>query len=448
MKFFIILLVVILLTFFTINIIFGYIHIFNLKKHKNKKNTSNKRLLKLFLHVRILKEIIVNSIINFYIKIKIISYCVHKYVSFNKNKYVKISENKKEGENFINKENCEIKTIYFIRHSESVWNNTFNKKLTFKAFINIFLVIFYEFIFLFSKKSALIDSPLSTNGIIQSLELSNFLQEEKKNKNGNKHCSVPINQIDFSDENVKKYENSLEMIKMQQCDSKNNNFIKNKVSENIADMKNTYDINNLKNDDDHYDHKKIINLSIKEHIDVLNKLKYNSVLLCSDLRRTISSCFISFYNRINKFNESIYVLNSLQEISRNPDCVPLLKFYNKYITTDIENFLHKDVERLFKKNIKIASTSSENYILDTLKYIFDNENNIFIIFGHSLWFLLFFNYFLKIPHKAKTHKMQNSSIVVFNIMKCTHENKVDYEIEKNSIRVIYKGFDEKEYFKS
>ncbi|CRG95615.1 conserved Plasmodium protein, unknown function [Plasmodium gallinaceum] len=439
MKIFLISLVTIFLTFLIINIIFEYIHIFNLKKHKNKKNTNNKRLLKFFLHIQILKEIIVNSFINFFIKIKVIFHCIYRYVSFNRNKYISIPMSEKD-ESLINKDNCEIKTIYFIRHSESVWNNTFNKKLTFKTFMNISLVIFYEFIFLFSKKSALIDAPLSTNGIIQSLELSNFLQKEKKNKDGSKQCVVPINQIDISEENAKKYENSSEMIKLQRCDNKKNKtFNNNKVAESNVDMKNV----NLKNNNDEYDHEEIINLSIKEHIDVLNKLKYNSVLLCSDLRRTISSCFISFYNRINKFNESIYVLNSLQEISRNPDCVPLLRFFNKYITTDIEKFLHKDVERLFKRNLKIANTYSKSYFLDTLKYIFNNENNIFIIFGHSLWFLLFFNYFLKIPHKAKTYKMQNSSIVVFNIMKCTHENKVNYEIEKNSIRVIYKGFDEK-----
>ncbi|KYN95707.1 hypothetical protein PGSY75_1409600 [Plasmodium gaboni] len=403
-----------------------------------------------------------------------------------------------------NKKNVQVKTIYFIRHSESVWNSVFNKELSTKQFLKMFMVILYELVFLFSKKSALIDSPLSNTGIIQSIELSNFLLEGRTDLN-DEFCEETFNQIEYIHDKNKNNDNTMndreyynknnsniDLYKLSKKklmknknlllnnnknketndmdttnnnknnddNNNNNNNNNNKNNDNnnnknydnnnniddddnnideteekilgnvknyITYNKNKVDNTNNKNDNyhnnkDEYNHEEIINLSLKDHIDILNNNKYESVLLCSDLRRTISSCFISFYNRINKNNEEIHVLNSLQEISRNPDCVPLMKYYNKYVTTDIEKFLHKDVEKLFRKNIKFNKNFTRNSFLDTLDYIFNHDKNIFIIFGHSLWFMNFFKYFLKESHKAKTSKLKNASILVFNVFKYENDN--------------------------
>ncbi|SBS87690.1 conserved Plasmodium protein, unknown function [Plasmodium ovale curtisi] len=204
---------------------------------------------------------------------------------------------------------------------------------------------------------------------------------------------------------------------------------------------------NAKNEVETYNHEDIVNMSLKEHIDVLNNVKYKSTILCSDLRRAISSCFISFHNRLNKYNEPIHVLNSLQEISRNPDSLTLYNFYDKFVTTDIEKYLHKDIGQLIDNNVKLKKNFSKNRFLDTLSYIFEDDNNIFIIFGHSLWFLNFFKNFLEPPHKARNHKMKNSSVVVFNIMKYNQDNEDRYEIDKDSVKVLYKGFEQKKYCK-
>ncbi|SPJ12493.1 conserved Plasmodium protein, unknown function [Plasmodium sp. DRC-Itaito] len=395
--------------------------------------------------------------------------------NFINNDYINYNNILKNNTSYLeNKKNVQVKTIYFIRHSESVWNSVFNKEMSTKQFLKIFMVLLYELVFLFSKKSALIDSPLSNTGIIQSIELSNFLLEGRSDLN-DEFCDETFNHIDYINDKTKTNDNTINNKEEYDDDDDNNNnnnidlyklskIKKNKNSisnynkktetNNILTINNndyTYvnsnhnhnihdieekNLQNVKNhithdhDDndttnnrnynylnDEYNHEEIINLNLKDHIDILNNNKYDSVLLCSDLRRTISSCFISFYNRINKYNEDIYVLNSLQEISRNPDCVPLMKYYNKYVTTDIEKFLHKDVEKLFKKNIKFNKNFTRNSFLDTLDYIFNHEKNIFIIFGHSLWFLHFFKYFLKESHKAKTNKLKNASVLVFNIFK-------------------------------
>ncbi|SBT46805.1 hypothetical protein, conserved [Plasmodium ovale wallikeri] len=595
------------------------------------------------------------------------------------------------------KKNVQIKTIYFIRHSESVWNSVFNKRLTTKNFLNILLVFFYEIAFLFSKKSGLIDSPLSECGIQQSVELSNFLQDHLSNNNDinvdNYEQLGDVNQlnqieylneaarnieqdfariygrdyhtttddddqegdkgtddeqevegkrdaksgsrsdaksdsrsdaksdsrsdaksdgssdsrIDGSSDSSMKGRNNVEGASSRsfysttsdgrgKCDeddstddekndartsndkrslkartkkstfsmgpqtssgtkgedsstededddvdsdvdsdeesdnivmvhlretSKNDKGGKNVAKKKLRYVEREEDKNeegypdrseerstdnkptasygdtltdtysdrhrdriarqsaeryrkgqdswggdssrynsdevsvagaststeNAKNDVETYNHEDIVNMSLKEHIDVLNNVKYKSTILCSDLRRAISSCFISFHNRLNKYNEPIHVLNSLQEISRNPDSLTLYNFYDKFVTTDIEKYLHKDIGQLIDNNVKLKKNFSKNRFLDTLSYIFEDDNNIFIIFGHSLWFLNFFKNFLEPPHKARNHKMKNSSVVVFNIMKYNQDNEDRYEIDKDSVKVLYKGFEQKKYCK-
>ncbi|EUD65791.1 hypothetical protein C922_03774 [Plasmodium inui San Antonio 1] len=555
-----------LLTLFITNIMYGYIYTFNSRKLKHKKGANNnKNILEFFLHVQILKDIIVTSIVNFLIKLKLVIHCVTRFLFFNEKRYLPTASQDVqivgadshyvgEGSHYADAHNegdynerkiVQVKTIYFIRHSESVWNSVFNSGLTATTFFNFFLVLFYEIFFFFSKKSVIVDSPLSNTGIIQSIELSNFLQKERSaTKNGDKPCVVRISPVDKDDEQTRVDEN--EEIEMAEIDNRmwdnvgsdngkedsddNASPNENNVSAKYADENtgeggplvdyvhagdgrtgnntgqvlrkrgagqdedananskrnadrgtyldgNTYtnnesimhrsdthvEDNHLNNQQDHrndlqvnrnnyhekYNHREIINRSVKDHIDILNNnAKYPSAILCSNLRRAVSSCFIALYNRINKNNEEIQVLNSLQEISRNPDCVSLFDFHdNKYISTDIEKFVHKDVEKICKKNIRITRNFVSNKFFDTLSYIFNSDTNIFIIFGHSLWFRLFFNYFLKGPHKAKTHKLHNSGVVVFNMIKYYQGNEVHYEIEKYSVRILYKGFLEKKHTK-
>ncbi|SBT46288.1 conserved Plasmodium protein, unknown function [Plasmodium ovale wallikeri] len=424
------------------------------------------------------------------------------------------------------KENVRVKTIYFVRHSESIWNSVVNKEFSVKTFLNGCLVLLYEIFFLFSKKSVIVDSPLSNCGVIQSIELSNFLQQGNQH-NENDLCVVSIGQENNIERDTHDSEKNgtIEMEDLRRCGSSEDAILANPSKEggsaadgsrvggsaadgsrvggsaaggsrvggsaadgsSVVENKNTrvtrssndgknkldeengeggnqskvrqrrgkkeenvnhitnnrssntksIDIPNGKYQQGSYNHKEVINLSIREHIDVLNSnnVMYSSTILCSDLRRAISSCFISFYNRVNKNNEPIYILNSLQEISRNPDCVSLFPFHKyKYITTDIEDFLHKDVEKLCKKNIIYTNNFSKNKFIDTLSYVFNNDSNIFIIFGHSLWFRLFFNYFLKQPHKAKTNKIKNSGIIVFNMMSYYQGGNIKYEIEPDSVR--------------
>ncbi|EUD65790.1 hypothetical protein C922_03773 [Plasmodium inui San Antonio 1] len=192
----------------------------------------------------------------------------------------------------------------------------------------------------------------------------------------------------------------------------------------------------------------ILDMSVKEHIDVLNNMKYKSVVLCSDLRRAITTCFIALQDRFKTSDENVYLLKSLQELSRNVDSITLFNFYHKYVTPKTKNYVSDDVDALIKQKVKVAPQTNKRRFLDTLSYIFSDPNNIFIIFGHSLWFLSFFRSFLEPPHKARNHKMKNSSVVVFNISKYKDEHgEEQYQIDPDSVKVVFKGFENKVYSK-
>jgi len=97
------------------------------------------------------------------------------------------------------KKPTERKTIYFVRHGESTWNDTFNKgkhrsALTFVlGFIpGILKAIAYELYLLLSGKmdSWFYDSPLSFLGLDQVEELANFLESEGRKGPESEHIRI------------------------------------------------------------------------------------------------------------------------------------------------------------------------------------------------------------------------------------------------------------------
>eukprot|EP00954_Amorphochlora_amoebiformis_P028099 1390068-Amorphochlora_amoeboformis.AAC.1 len=78
------------------------------------------------------------------------------------------------------------KTVIFIRHGESKWNEIFNdgKAITrfFKPtfFIRLFSGMFWETMDAVSGDSVFLDSPLSMEGVEQAVGLADFLERKEK----------------------------------------------------------------------------------------------------------------------------------------------------------------------------------------------------------------------------------------------------------------------------
>ncbi|CDR93883.1 hypothetical protein, conserved [Babesia bigemina] len=75
------------------------------------------------------------------------------------------------------------KTIYFIRHGQSMWNLTFNNPYNVIGLLfRVLSMTFAELSFLFTNDTFFYDSPLSMNGINQALELCKELSDPNNHR--------------------------------------------------------------------------------------------------------------------------------------------------------------------------------------------------------------------------------------------------------------------------
>ncbi|VWU52650.1 hypothetical protein HEP_00461400, partial [Hepatocystis sp. ex Piliocolobus tephrosceles] len=231
--------------------------------------------------------------------------------------------------------------------------------------------------------------------------------------------------------------------KVKDAKNRNNDHfnIKYKFNDTISSNKSNV-INNTTKDEYKYNHANIINMDIQDHLDILNNKKYNSIVLCSNLRRAMITCLISFNDRLNENNEMVHIFTSLKEMEKHVDSITTCKIEKQIKSLDIDQYIDRDINDINNIFEFHKQKKKKNRFENILSYIFNNENDIFIIFGHSIWFQEFFKKFLPSPHIAKEVRIKNTGIIVFNIDKYIKNNKDVYEIDKDTIRVIYKGLEE------
>lgn len=73
--------------------------------------------------------------------------------------------------------NTSTKTIIFIRHGESDWNDVFNKGKNLGMFVRLFKAFWRELLLYPTKDSVFLDSPLNADGIEQAKKLQQFIFE-------------------------------------------------------------------------------------------------------------------------------------------------------------------------------------------------------------------------------------------------------------------------------
>lgn len=176
----------------------------------------------------------------------------------------------------------------------------------------------------------------------------------------------------------------------------------------------------------------------------------SSVLCSSTLRRAIGTLVAALWEpRLKQGNEKVLLLSAGQEISRNVDAISLAD--DKGIPD-----LHSFEKQLSGFNALERIDSSYN---DGNKPVFGNgltrlqafsdwamqrPEKTIIIGGHSLWFRFFFQTYLPegvkgVALEARTHKVHNTGVVAFDL---TGAGK-HYKIVPDSVKVVYKGFDNK-----
>lgn len=204
----------------------------------------------------------------------------------------------------------------------------------------------------------------------------------------------------------------------------------------------------------------------------------SSLIVSSNLRRAISTTTVALWNRLEGINsysefkfkhllwslflatgEKIFILSSLQEISRNIDTmalsyahsVPDLSRLSTHIHTTKRGF---DASRVFDTKGHIGSKSLSYTGAKRLRgfneWVFQQAEDTIIVGGHSLWFKYYFQMHLpkSSDHQAKRLKIANSGVVAFTLWRADGEDgvpvsvggEVVYRIDPESIVSVYGGF--------
>ena len=175
-----------------------------------------------------------------------------------------------------------------------------------------------------------------------------------------------------------------------------------------------------------------------------------SVMVSSNLRRAIATIGIGLWPRLKKHGDTqkIHLLSSLQEGSRNVDCVclagagevPPLKQVKKHL--DTEAFQHG---AFFNTDFNYGNKAIFGSGLARLKQFAEFcmapelEGHTIIAGGHSLWFRTFFQTFMPhaAEHEAKVSKMVNCGAVGFTLTQGEVDGKLLYRIDPKSIVPIF-----------
>ena len=307
------------------------------------------------------------------------------------------------------------KTVIFLRHGESTWNDTFNKgdRKTISFLIGfipgLIRSIATEWFFLVrgqSDESWFFDAPLSEKGISQAEGVAKFLRDTETK---------------YSTPRESKF---LRLMKGEEEDAV--------VTEKSGGAK--------------------------------------CILTSSNLRRAISTCAITFKDRLDRKlpGDKIIVLEELQEASINPDAQSIHPPFGKLVTSftdseDIKSIYANQTDTSINKGNKAIQSNGlirmqafcnllfnvnehekkESDDEENAAHVLANADNI-LCTGHSYWFRAFFQTYLptSFDHVCKTKKIVNGGLVGFTLchtkVKSTGEDK--YMIDPASLTVLYAGF--------
>jgi hypothetical protein len=186
--------------------------------------------------------------------------------------------------------------------------------------------------------------------------------------------------------------------------------------------------------------------------------KTPSVIVSSTLRRAIATTTLALWPRIDKTDEKVVVLSSLQEVSRNVDTralsnpkevadLPFSRIKDKCKSTKSGAF---DPDRVYDASENYGNKRRNFYGILRLRafneWAFKRTEDTIIVGGHSLWFKYFFATYLphSSKHDAKNKKIANSGIVTFIIYRSFDaDGSPLYRIDESTIESVYGGYTSK-----
>eukprot|EP00281_Chroomonas_sp_CCMP1168_P033158 CAMPEP_0206244836 /NCGR_PEP_ID=MMETSP0047_2-20121206/18375_1 /ASSEMBLY_ACC=CAM_ASM_000192 /TAXON_ID=195065 /ORGANISM="Chroomonas mesostigmatica_cf, Strain CCMP1168" /LENGTH=348 /DNA_ID=CAMNT_0053670093 /DNA_START=57 /DNA_END=1103 /DNA_ORIENTATION=+ len=177
-----------------------------------------------------------------------------------------------------------------------------------------------------------------------------------------------------------------------------------------------------------------------------------SILVSSNLQRSLETMTIGFWGRLQRSGERVHVLSDLQEISRNIDTFSLshLKtlppLLNLGASLEYPQFeADKRFEVSENKGQKEVFENAMDRITRFAEWLHTSkeaQGHTVIVGGHSLYFKTFFQCYVgkSIDHISKKKKIVNGGAVAFTFEKGIADGQTVYRVDPSSINIITGGF--------
>ena len=179
-----------------------------------------------------------------------------------------------------------------------------------------------------------------------------------------------------------------------------------------------------------------------------------SKLISSPLRRSVSTIAAGFRDRLaRRPDDKILIVDSLQEISRNPDTLAITPAHatiqaswieKQSLVCPFQEIFESQTDMSLHTGNKPLNTNGLKRMLEFCEFVYTpsvREDHV-IVGGHSIWFQNFFRMFLpfSVHHVSKNKKIVNGGIVAFELMKAETRRGPKYMIDPKTIKVVYGGF--------
>ncbi|KAH0485824.1 MAG: hypothetical protein KVP17_002860 [Porospora cf. gigantea B] len=275
----------------------------------------------------------------------------------------------------------ETRTIYFIRHAESVWNAAFNRPGFLGRIARTFFLCVGELMLSCQNDSVIVDSPLSTLGITQAQKLNQWVQTGGKIGSSNPPRTV---------------------------------------SQAIKVLQGEVDC-------------RLVCSNLRRAMSTL--------LIC--MQPAINHCYkkvfmVSDLQEITRNPDGLSLSNAktVHEPSFFERSLPVLNMTSMYNTSLDPAFNHG--------NKSIVSNAADR-LMNFAEWLFsscDESGKVpIVVAGHSMVFMRFFQMFVRGEHVATKSKIVNCGVIRFEFRKYANASgRVVYDVEKNSIESIYGSF--------
>merc|ERR1711862_587591 len=308
----------------------------------------------------------------------------------NDKKWKKVDDPLKSFSSVTDKSKIEKKTIIFVRHGESTWNETFNKgpHRSVAVFVigfvpNLIKALLYEGYLLLTGEmdSWFYDSPLSPYGIDQIEKLRSFLSKEKGQSPAEEEMLTILRGYDNNNKSL---------------------LVSSSLRRALSTVAIAFE--------------RRLESNPKEKIHVIPPLQ-----------------------EISRNPDTLSITPAYEQVT--PSWIDR-KATDKCNFTDI--FQNRtDMSQHYGN--KPLNTNGHKRMSAFCEYAFNVEQQYthVICGGHSIWFRSFFKTFLPLAmdHASKKKKIVNGGCVSFTLLKVTtNTNECKYMIDPKSILVVYGGF--------